>query len=76
MDSQQGALLTGPIQPNLKKIFFPPIILVLISIFVLMKTNYLVFHILVELFSIIIVITALTVATTTSQFTKNHFIIL
>ncbi|ARH01608.1 PAS domain S-box protein [Tatlockia micdadei] len=40
-----------------------------------MKTNYLVFHILVELFSIIIVITALTVATTTSQFTKNHFII-
>ena len=37
--------------------------------------GYLLFHALAELFSIVIALTALVVATTSRQFTKNHFVV-
>ncbi|WP_119966662.1 MASE3 domain-containing protein [Simplicispira lacusdiani] len=37
--------------------------------------NYLLFHTLAELFSIVIAMVALVVSTTTTQFTRNHFVV-
>lgn len=39
------------------------------------SVSYLLFHALAELFSIVIALTALVVATTSRQFTKNHFVV-
>lgn len=39
------------------------------------SVGYLLFHALAELFSIVIALTALVVATTSRQFTKNHFVV-
>lgn len=40
-----------------------------------MSVNFLLFHTLAELFSIVIALTALVVATTSRHFTKNHFLV-
>ena len=37
--------------------------------------NYLLFHTLAELFSIVIAMVALVVATTSQRFTRNHFVV-
>ncbi len=57
------------------RVFLPPALLSLICLIVRYYTNFLVFHSLTELFSVFIGLTAMTVATTTTQFTKNQFVV-
>ncbi|WP_454782637.1 MASE3 domain-containing protein [Legionella sp. WA2022007384] len=57
------------------RVFFPPAVLSLICILIEYKTSFLVFHVLVELISVFIALTAMTVAATTTQFTKNQFVV-
>lgn len=72
MNIFQGKVST---QQSLYKAFFTPIVLSLVCISLYFATNYLVFHTVVEMFTIYITLTTVTVAFTTNQFTKNHFIV-
>lgn len=53
----------------------PPFMIASFCLLMLHFTNFLVFHVLAELFSICIGLTALTVAVTSARFTQNQFII-
>lgn len=55
--------------------FFPPFLVSLICVVIYFYTNFLVFHVLAELFSIFIGLTAMTVAMTSARFTQNQFVI-
>lgn len=57
------------------RVYGIPLFLSLICILAEYKTNLLVFHTLTEFFSVFIGLTAMTVATTTTHFTKNQFVI-
>ncbi|WP_454785567.1 MASE3 domain-containing protein [Legionella sp. WA2024007413] len=57
------------------RVFFPPLFLSLICILIEYKTSFLVFHVLTEFVSVCIALTAMTVAATTTQFTKNQFVV-
>lgn len=77
MPIQQGATL--PIHnsepaPGFLRQWFPPILLTAICLLGI-QGNYLAFHLLAELASIVIAFTALIVANTSYEFTKNHFVI-
>ncbi|MFA5960875.1 MAG: MASE3 domain-containing protein [Tatlockia sp.] len=61
--------------PLFWRVFLVPTALALLSLFLGYLTNFLVFHALAELISIFIGLTALTVAGTTTEFTKNQFIV-
>ena len=52
----------------------PPVLMSVIS-WVGAGGNYLLFHTLAELFSIVIAMVALVVATTSQRFTRNHFVV-
>ncbi|OYX12140.1 MAG: hypothetical protein B7Z11_02485, partial [Acidovorax sp. 32-64-7] len=53
----------------------PPPVLVSVICWVGAGVNYLLFHTLAELFSIVIAMVALVVATTSQRFTRNHFVV-
>lgn len=57
------------------RVYGLPIFLSLICIFVEYKTNLIVYHTLTEFISVAIGLTAMTVAATTTHFTKNQFVI-
>ncbi|KTD44321.1 MASE3 domain-containing protein [Legionella parisiensis] len=57
------------------RVYGIPLILSLICILAEYKTNLLVFHTLTEFFSVVIGLTAMIVAATTTHFTKNQFVI-
>ena len=61
--------------PSAWRVFLPPILVTFICLIVGYYTNFIVFHSLIELFSVFIGLTAMTVAATTTQFTKNQFIV-
>lgn len=58
----------------LKQDVLPPLVLALVCWFG-SDVNYLLFHTLAEGSSILIALTALTVATTSLRFTRNHFVV-
>lgn len=64
-----------PVQSPLWRVLIPPTALFLICILIEYKTNFLVFHTLTELISVFIGLTAMTVAATTTQFTRNQFVV-
>lgn len=61
--------------PSLTRVILPPLALSLFCLLVVHFSNFLVFHTFAELFSVLIAFTTLTVALTTSQFTKNQFVV-
>lgn len=63
------------VRSPLWRVYGIPLILSLICILAEYKTNLLVFHTLTEFFSVVIGLTAMTVAATTTHFTKNQFVI-
>lgn len=71
----QGDFLSTERMPSLAtvaRVFVPPILISAISV-AAGQLNYLLFHTLAEVFSIVIAFTALVVATTSRRFTHNHF---
>lgn len=65
-----------PEKPPLWRVFLPPIFLSLICVLIRYQSNILVFHTLVELTPVFIGLAAMLLATTTTQITKNQFVIL
>ncbi len=63
------------LEPYAWQIFVPPVFLSLICVLIGHETNFLVFHTLAELIAVFIGLTAMTVAVTSSQFTKNQFVV-
>lgn len=61
--------------PPLWRIFIPPLLISIICVVAGYFTNFLIFHTIAELFSVFIGFTAFTVSITSSQFTKNQFIV-
>lgn len=61
--------------PLALKAFLPPGFLALICIFIGRYAGFLAFHTLAELLTVFISLIAMTVAVTSQQFTKNHFVV-
>ncbi|KTD37411.1 sensory protein (PAS domain) [Legionella moravica] len=57
------------------RVFIPPVLLSLFCLIIYYYTSFTVFHTVVELFSIFIGFTAMTVATTSTRFTNNQFVV-
>lgn len=72
---ERGDFLSAERMPSLAtvaRVFVPPILISVISV-AAGQLNYLLFHTLAEVFSIVIAFTALVVATTSRRFSHNHF---
>lgn len=77
MNMMRGTYTTSiPEKPPLWRVFLPPIFLSLVCILIRYQTNLLLFHTLAELVAVFIGLTAMILATTTTQFIKNQFVIL
>lgn len=63
------------VRAPLWRVYGVPLFLSLICILAEHQTNIVVFHTLTEFFSVVIGLTAMTVAATTTHFTKNQFVI-
>lgn len=74
MDKEQDKELISELSP-FWRVIGPPIILSLTCLIVYYFSNYIVFHTIAEFFSIVVGLTALTVATTSALFTRNQFIV-
>ncbi|MCL9683948.1 MASE3 domain-containing protein [Legionella maioricensis] len=61
--------------PPAWRIVAPPLLFSLLCILLYYYANYLVFHVVTEFFSIVVGLIAVTVATTTIQFTQNQFVV-
>lgn len=63
-----------PATRTLLQALLPPIALIVVLV-LLAQYSYLLFHFVAELFSVVIAITAMVVASTARQFTRNHFMV-
>ena len=75
MDNLRTDIPQSIVNTTLYRAFIPPVLLSLFCLLIYYYTSFTVFHTLVEVFSVFIGFTAMTVATTTTQFTNNQFIV-
>ncbi|MBL7481188.1 MASE3 domain-containing protein [Legionella bononiensis] len=75
MDNLRTDIPQSIVHTTLYRAFIPPVLLSSFCLLIYYYTSFTVFHTVVEVFSVFIGFTAMTVATTTTQFTNNQFVV-